>query len=103
MRLLLVVGVVLLTSGVGAVAFVPFVVCMGMMGVMMVDDDGRWPAWPRRPLRPRMSRRPGRVLLKRGAEPDHGAPAAIISTDSTHSAGQQTNSRPTSSSAQSNM
>ncbi len=33
--LLLVVGVVLLTSGVGAVAFVPFVVCMGMMGVMI--------------------------------------------------------------------
>ncbi len=33
--LLLVVGVVLLTSGVGAVAFVPLVVCMGTMGVMM--------------------------------------------------------------------
>jgi len=33
--LLLVAGVVLLTSGVGAVAFAPLVVCMGMMGVMM--------------------------------------------------------------------
>ena len=33
--LLLVVGVILLGSGVGAVAFLPFVACMLMMGVMM--------------------------------------------------------------------
>jgi hypothetical protein len=33
--LLLVVGVVLLASGVGAVAFLPLVACMLMMGVMM--------------------------------------------------------------------
>ena len=33
--LLLVVGVVLLASGVGAVAFLPFVACMLMMGAMM--------------------------------------------------------------------
>ena len=32
---LLVVGVVLLTSGVGAVAFLPFIACMLMMGAMM--------------------------------------------------------------------
>jgi hypothetical protein len=32
---LLVVGVVLLTTGVGAVGFLPFVACMLMMGAMM--------------------------------------------------------------------
>jgi hypothetical protein len=32
---LLVVGVILLTAGVGAVAFLPLVACMLMMGAMM--------------------------------------------------------------------
>jgi hypothetical protein len=32
---LLVVGIVLLASGIGAVAFLPFVACMLMMGAMM--------------------------------------------------------------------
>ena len=33
--MLMVVGVVLLTTGVGAAAFLPFVACMLMMGAMM--------------------------------------------------------------------
>jgi hypothetical protein len=37
---LLVVGVVLLTTGVGAVAFLPFVACMLMMWFMMRPRGG---------------------------------------------------------------